>query len=158
MWFGRAFRAWLISVIACVVLLLLWVAGQQVLHGRLGHLMHNMLDVSVAFSAVFAVVAVAVYIPVFGVLSALLRERFGRIAAAIVGACLAPTSYLAIVWRSHEAEDPQTLSAWLADWTRHLPEVAAGILPFAIAGIVFGLLWSNGRQGHTATRRIERTV
>jgi hypothetical protein len=143
MWLRRAVRSWFVSAFGCVALLGLSVAVGQLAVGRPAHLLHNMLNVSVAFGALFALAAAAVYVPVFTVLDAVLRRQLSRSVASAVGAGLAPAAYLGIAWRFREAEDPQTVTAWLAYWASHPPEFAIGILPFAAAGALFGVLWAG---------------
>jgi|SRR5690242_9803059 hypothetical protein len=46
----------------------------------------------------------------------------------------------------HDSDDPQTLGAWIRFWTAHVPPVLVAILPFAVAGAVFGLLWPGTRR------------
>jgi hypothetical protein len=158
MWFRRAFRTWFLSALACMGLLAVWVAAAQLAVGRTAHLMHNMLDVSLAFGALFAAAAAAVYVPVFSLLESVLRRRLSRSVASAVGAGLAPVAYLGVAWRFREAEDPHTVTAWLTYCAARLPELAIGILPFAAAGALFGLLWSRRDDVRTIERRAERAV
>ncbi len=154
----RAARVWLTSVVACVCLLAAWVAASQSLVGRPSHAVHNMLDVSIAFGAVFAVTAAVLHVPVFIALSVLFADPLRRTAAILVGAALAPAAHLAAAWRFRESEDPQTIAALVWYWARYIPELVIGSLPFALAGVVFGLLWSGGLHGHGKAHRIERAV
>ena len=112
MWLVKAARVWLMSVVACVCLLAAWVAASQLLVGRPSHAVHNMVDVSIAFGAVFAVTAAVLHVPVFIALSALLADPLRRTVAILVGVGLAPAAYLAVAWRFRESEDPQTIAAW----------------------------------------------
>jgi hypothetical protein len=146
MTFAAAIRAWLGSVVACVVLLMAWVAVMQLLSGRMTHLVHNAVDVSIGFGGIFALTAAVVYVPTFVAVRAFLGRWPSRTTAALLGAALAPVAYLAIAWRFRESEGPQTLTALLQYWVLHLPEFAFGSLPFALAGAVFGILWSGGRH------------
>ncbi len=62
------------------------------------------------------------------------------------------TAHLAIAAWGHESDDPQTLGAWIRFWAahaRHAPAVLVAMLPFAVAGAVFGLLWSGTRRERT---------
>lgn len=158
MWFQRAFQSWCFSALACLGLLAVWVVAAQLAVGRAAHLLPNMLDVSLAFGAIFAVVAAAVHVPVFTLLEAVLPRRLSRPVASSIGAGLAPVAHLGIAWRFREAEDPQTVTAWLIYWAAHLPELAIGILPFAAAGALFGLLWAGAHDERTTRRRPERAV
>jgi len=140
----KAARIWLASVVACVGVLAAWIAAAQLLAGRMSHVFHNMVDVSLAFGAVFAVVAAVVHVPVFIVLSALLADPLRRAVAILVGVGLAPAVFLAVGWRFREFE------------AANLPELVSGSLPFAVAGAVFGMLWSRGPG--RVSRRVERAV
>jgi len=153
----KAARVWLTSVVACVCLFAAWVAVMQLLAGRPSHALHNMLDVSIAFGAVFAVTAAVLHVPVFMALSVLLADPLRRTAAILVGAALAPAAYLAVAWRFRESEGPQTIAALLRYWAGHVPELVIGSLPFALAGLVFGLLWSGAAHGRVGSR-VERAV
>ncbi len=148
----RAARAWLTSVVACVCLLAAWVAASQLLVGRPSHVVHNMLDVSIAFGAVFAVTAAVLHVPVFLALSGLLVHPLRRTMAVLVGVGLAPAAYLAVAWRFRDAEDPHTVAAWAWYWAGHIPELVIGSLPFAVAGAVFGVLWSGAAHGRVGSR------
>jgi hypothetical protein len=95
MWFANAARVWLTSVVACVGLLATWVAAVQFVSGRMSHVVHNAVDVSLGFGAVFAVTAAVVYVPVFGALSLVLVQPLRRAVAVPVGVGLAPIAHLA---------------------------------------------------------------
>jgi hypothetical protein len=138
-----AFRAWLGSAAACVAVLAAWVAAGQLLTGRMTHLVHNVVDISIAFGGIFALTAAVLYVPVFAAVGAALPHHMTRRVGILMGIALAPAAYLAIAWRFRESEGPQTITAVVLYWVRHLPEFAFGILPFAIAGAVFGILWSR---------------
>lgn len=137
---ARAFKSWLGSTVTCVTALAVWVASMQVMSGRTEHLMHNMIDMSLAFGAVFAIVSAVLYVPAFIVFGGLIRGR--RLAAIALGAVLAPAAYLAIAMTFRESEDPATTGSWLSYWAGHLEEIAIGLLPFVTSGAVFGLLWT----------------
>lgn len=139
---AKAFRSWLGSVLTCVAALAVWIAAAHIISGRTQYLLHNMIDVSIAFGSVFAIVAAVLYVPAFGLLTAILKRPLGRMTAVAVGALLAPAAYLAVAMTFRESEDPQTISAWLAYAARNLPGLAIGVLPFVTGGAVFGLLWS----------------
>jgi hypothetical protein len=153
----RAARVWLASVVVCGCVLAAWVATAQLLTGQMSHAVHNMVDVSFAFGAVFALTAAVVHVPVFIALSGLLVHPLRRAMAVFVGVGLAPAAYLAVAWRFRESEDPHTLATWAGYWAGHLPELVIGSLPFAVAGAVFGLLWSGAAHGRVG-RRVERAV
>jgi hypothetical protein len=82
--------------------------------------------------------ATFVYIPTFILLDAFVRRPLNRRRALLVGGILALVPRLLIAWRFEEAE---SAAAWLLYWVRHLANFPFAVLPFAIAGAVFGLLW-----------------
>jgi hypothetical protein len=153
----RAARVWLASVVVCGGVLAAWVATAQLLTGRMSHAVHNMVDVSFAFGAVFALTAAVVHVPVFIALSGLLVHPLRRAVAVLVGVGLAPAAYLAVAWRFRDAEDPHTVAPWAWYWAGHIPDLVIGSLPFAAAGAVFGLLWSGAAHGRVSSR-VERAV
>jgi hypothetical protein len=138
-----AFRAWLGSAVACVALLAAWVTAAQLLTGRMTHLAHNVVDVSIGFGGIFALTAAVLYVPVFAAVGAALHHHMTRAMGILIGIALAPAAYLAIAWRFRDSDSPQTITALVLYWVAHLPEFALGILPFAIAGALFGILWSR---------------
>ena len=138
-----AFRAWLGSAVACIALLAAWVTAGQLLTGRMTQLAHNVVDVSIAFGGIFALTAAVLYVPVFAAVGAALRHHMTRTMGILMGIALAPAVYLAIAWRFRDSDGPQTISALVLYWIAHLPEFAFGMLPFAIAGALFGILWSR---------------
>lgn len=137
----KAIRAWVGSVAASAGMWALWVAGMHLLTGRTDHLVHNAADVSLAFGGTFALTAALVYIPAFSLIESLRRNALNRYATVAVGVALSPSAYVALAWRFREAPDPQTLGGWVVYWAGHIPGVVLGVLPFAIAGAVFGWLW-----------------
>jgi hypothetical protein len=153
-WFRRALTSWFASSLAVVVSLAVWVAAMEVSAARLEHLAHNIVDVSLAFGAMFAVTAAVLYVPVFSLLGAGLGPRLRRPLAAAIGLALAPAAYLAVAMQFREGEDPQTIAAWLTYWAANLPEVGIGILPFAVGGALFGLMWTGWRHA-PVVRRVE---
>jgi hypothetical protein len=113
----------------------------QLLSGRLEHLWKNALGLSLAFGSVFAFVAGLLYVPAFVVLSAVTGRLLTGVVAAVIGAALSPVVYLAVAWQFREAEDPQSVQAWILYWKSHLSEVIIGMLPFVGAGALFGWFW-----------------
>ena len=138
---ARAVRSWIGSVLTCIGALALWVMAAQTLSGRPEHLLHNMIDVSIAFGAVFAVVAAVLHVPVFAALGRLVQGPGRRFVAFAVGMGLTPAAYIAVAMTLRESEDPGTVTGWLSYWAGHPGELAIGLLPFMLAGAVFGLLW-----------------
>jgi hypothetical protein len=86
----------------------------------------------------FGIAAAFVYIPTFILLDAFLRRPLKRPRAVLIGSMLALLPRLLIAWRFEESE---SATAWLFYWARHLPQFPFAVLPFAIAGAVFGWLW-----------------
>jgi hypothetical protein len=142
---AKLFRAWLLSTLVCAGLLALWVVLQAVLYGRTAHLWLNVINVAVPFAALFAV-TLTIYMAVFGLIERWKASPVSRNAAVVLGAVLAPLSYAAIAAWFHESDDPQTLGGWIRFWAAHLPAVLVAMLPFAVAGAVFGLLWPGTRR------------
>jgi hypothetical protein len=149
MWLTRPLRAWTLSVGTCIVLIAASVALTQTISGRRDHLLHNTLDVSIGVGLVFALIAALLYLPIFGVVAAGFRQQVTRMRAVGLGAALAPIAYLAVLWRFRESEDPQTLAAWVGYWARH-PEITVGVLPFVVAGAIFGWIFSSTTTAHRA--------
>jgi hypothetical protein len=154
--FARIARAWLTSVLACFVALAGWVVAMQVLSGRMDHLWHNMLDMSTAFAAVFAITALVVYVPVFGLL-ARFRRSISRADAIVVGAALGLVPYLAVALAFRDSDGPRTLGGLVAERLFDLPVLAIGVLPFAAAGSLFGAC-AAGRSRAAISRRVERAI
>jgi hypothetical protein len=101
-----------VSTLACAGLLALWVVFQAVLYGRTAHLWLNVINVAVPFAALFAV-TLTIYMAVFGLIERWTASPVSRNAALVLGAVLAPLSYLATAAWFHESDDPQTLGAWI---------------------------------------------
>ena len=149
----RAVRAWALSVLACLATLVLWVFAMSVLSGRTDHMRHNMLDLSVAFGGVFAVIAAIVYVPVFTLVTAIRQQPLANRTAMALGAALAPTVFLAIAWTFRESEDPQTLRSWLAYWGSRIPMVVLGSAPYSWRRCLFRMAVDTRRSGDQPIRR-----
>jgi hypothetical protein len=154
---GRAVRAWFLSVLACVALLFLWGLAQHALLGRWDSAGRTALDVSLAFGSVFAVVAATLHLPIFLILTIFAPQRVTRTVAMTVGAGLAPVVYLAIAMAFNESDGPRNLFEWLRYWGRNPGNLLGGVLPFALAGALFGLAWV-WRGMARPDRRVERAV
>jgi hypothetical protein len=135
-----AFRAWIVSVVVSGCAIAIWMFVTQATFGHFDHLLHNVIDVTLGFGGVFAVVAAVVHVPVFVALSRFMRERLTAWRAVLIGTLLAPVTSAAITFTYRGSEDPETLFAMLRQWLRFAPEVALGMIPFALGGAVFGLV------------------
>ena len=134
------------STLACGALLAVWIAAAQLMTGRTSGLLHNMLDASIPFAAVFAAAGLVLYTPVFLLTGVLVRRAFTPALATLLGAVLAPAAYLAVAWTFRESQDPQTPGAFIRYWSTHLVDLALGALPFIVAGGLFGHCWSRQRE------------
>lgn len=137
----RAARAWVISVLACALLLAALIIVQGAWWGRLAQAPANAVDIALAFGAVFAAVAATLHLPVFLILSITAASRLTRGVAALIGAALAPVVYLGVAMAFRESEGPQTALAWTRYWAQNPAAFLGGVVPFAIAGAIFGLAW-----------------
>lgn len=153
---GQALRAWGLSVLTCVLLLVVWTVSQAALFGRWDSAWRNAMDVALGFGSVFAVVAATLHVPMFLALTILAPERLTRLVAALVGGALAPVVYLALAMAFND-EGPRTALEWVQYWLRNPWGFLAGIAPFALAGAVFGFawVWRGNRVSH---RRVEGAV
>lgn len=136
-------RAWSASVFTCACFLAAFTLIMHAIAGRWQQALHNVADMTVAFTAVFAVVAAVLYVPTFILLGCVLRERLTRPVAVIGGAMLASFVLLAVAMVFREGDAPQTAWQWAMYWAQNLPGVAIGLIPYAAAGAAFGL--SAGR-------------
>ena len=162
---GKALRAWAGSVVTCAVLLLaVWGMAMQQLRGtqNISSMPTERLEQAaaaffMASGAAFGIAATIVYIPTFILLDALLRRRLNRTRAMLIGGILALVPRVLIAWRIDEAE---SATAWLLYWARHWPQFPLAVLPFAIAGAVFGWLWSEKGKypNDVVARRLRRAV
>jgi hypothetical protein len=135
-----AFRAWIVSVLVSGCAIAIWMFATQATFGHFDHLLHNVIDVTLGFGGIFAIVAAVVHVPVFVALSRLQREWLTEWRAVLIGTLLAPVTSMAITFTYRGSEDPGTLFAMLRQWLRYAPEVALGMLPFAVGGAVFGFV------------------
>ena len=94
----------------------------------------------------FAIGATFVYIPTFILLNRSLRRPLTRTRAVLIGGALGLVPRILIAWRFEESG---LGTALVIDCVRRLPHFALSVLPFAIAGAVFGLLW-YGKRGTTS--------
>jgi hypothetical protein len=138
---GRAVRAWGLSVLGCVALLFLWGLARHALLGRWDSAWRTALDVSLAFGSVFAVVAATLHLPMFLILTIFAPQRITRTVAVTVGTALAPVVYLAIAMAFNESDGPRDVFEWMRYWGRHPGGLLAGVVPFALAGAVYGFAW-----------------
>jgi hypothetical protein len=138
---GRAVRAWGLSVLGCIALLFVWALAQHALVGRWHSAGRNALDVSLAFGSVFAVVAATLHLPIFLILTIFARQQMTRTVAVTVGAALAPIVYLAVAMVFNDSDGPRNVFEWLRYWGRNPGGLLAGVVPFALAGAVYGFAW-----------------
>lgn len=141
----RVVRAWLISVVACALLLVAWVVIDAGLSGRGEHAWRNAIDRAGAFAAIFGAVAATLHVPIFLILNVLAAERLTRAVAVLVGAALAPAVTLALATAFGGSTGPQTPLEWSRYWLDNPAAFLASVVPFAIAGGVFGLAWVGRR-------------
>jgi cytochrome bd-type quinol oxidase subunit 2 len=138
--YTKAARAWLGSVVTFAALLGAWFVAVQAFGTVNDDVLRVAARAAIGFAAIFAIAAVLVYIPTFSALEALSHRRLSRTRAIVLGVALALVPRLVVAWRFQESASP---AAWLLYWARHLARFPIGILPFAIPGAVFGLLWSS---------------
>jgi membrane protease YdiL (CAAX protease family) len=112
--------------------------------GRWEHAAHNIPDVTVAFTSVFAGVALA-FIPLFLILERVFRPS-GVKTAVVAGVLLGAVGYLSIGVAFGESEDPQTVWGWVRYWAAHPRGFASSAAPFMAAGGIFGFAWMKGRR------------
>ena len=141
---GRILRVWVVAVLACLGMMAVWGLIMTARTGRWQHAAHNIPDLTVAFTSVFAVVALA-FIPLF-----LILERVPRLSGAktavIAGVLLGAVAYLAIGMVFGESEDPQTVWGWVRYWAGRPRGFALSSAPFMAAGAIFGFVWMKGRR------------
>ncbi len=139
MLFVRVVRAWLGSVATCAVfLLVVWVVSVGDLRGPQNDLEQVTSFAFIGIGLAFAITAAGIYIPTFILFDTLLGTPLNRARAVLVGGILALVPRLLFAWR---VEESQSATAWLLYWARHLPQFPVTMLPFAIGGVAFGLLW-----------------
>jgi hypothetical protein len=142
----RVFAAWLLATASCVALLAAWAASMQALTGRHEHLVHNTVDLALGFGLVFAVLAALWYVPVFWILTFVMRRVPGYTVSALTGAVFAPLALLSVAIRFQESEGPNTVAQWISYWMTHPLPFITGALPFAGAGALFGYFWSRSMR------------
>ena len=154
----KAARAWGLSVLAFMALLALWSVASHLATGRLSYLLHNTVDLALGFGAVFAVALALVHVPIFALTDAFRSRRLTRRAAAWLGAALAPCGYLMIAWRFGEFDGRHSIAQWLLYSAAQLPAVMLALLPYVLAGALFGVLWHTALplrstiDGHSTQR------
>jgi hypothetical protein len=131
-------RAWAASVLTCACFLAAFTLIMHAIAGRWQHALHNVTDITVAFTAVFAFVAAVLYVPTFVLLASVLRDRLTGPLSVIAGAMLAPFVLLAVAMAFRESESPRTAWQWATYWVQNLPGVVIGLIPYAAAGAAFG--------------------
>jgi MFS family permease len=127
----------------CSGIVAVWGLIMTALTGRWEHAAHNIPDVTVAFTAVFAVVALA-SIPVFLTLERVLHSS-GVKTAVIVGVLVGAAGYLARAMVFAESEDPHTIWGWIGYWATR-PLGFAVSAPFMAAGAILGFLSMKRRR------------
>jgi hypothetical protein len=140
----RILRAWVVAVLICLGMMVMWGLIMTALTGRWEHAAHNIPDVTVAFTSVFAVVALA-SIPLFLIFERVLRP-LGVKTAVVAGVLVGAVGYLAIRRVFAESEDPQTIWGWVRYWAAHPLGFAASAAPFMAAGAIFGFAWMKGHR------------
>ncbi|HET9383623.1 MAG TPA: hypothetical protein VFO67_00650 [Gemmatimonadales bacterium] len=134
---------WIVSVIVCLTSM----AGSSLIAtawtGRWEHAVHNISDVTTAFTAVFAALAF-VFIPLFMVLERVVGSS-SVTTGVVVGVLLGAVGCLATAVVFAESEDPQTAWGWIQYWAARPLGFALGAAPFMVAGAVFGFVWIKRR-------------
>jgi hypothetical protein len=138
----RVGRAWLVSVATCVAVLAIWSVAMQAMTGRWGHLWNNMLNVTVAFGGLFAIVAAVLYVPAFFALGRIVRPPLTPGHGAAIGVLLAPVMLmvLGVTFRDSAESVGGAIVGLLQFWSRQPAEFVLGLIPYAIAGAVFGFI------------------
>jgi hypothetical protein len=133
------------SVAACAVVSALFVVTVHAGGGRGDQLFHDIVDVSGAWTLVFAAVCATVMVPVFLMMRSAGFAMDRRWVHMTLGACLACTSLFAFAMVFREHEDPKTVTEsidWLINRPQMLWGVAIGTLPYLVSGLVFGYSWA----------------
>jgi hypothetical protein len=146
-WLRRAVRTWAASTASCLGFLAVWTMSLKFVFGPDGS--DTLMDVLPTCGGLFAVIAAIVYVPVFVVLSATLRQAFSRTIAVLVGAGLSPIAYAGEAWFFADRENAETIWVAMLRWALNMnkSDFLLFTWPFALAGVVFGLVWSaQGRS------------
>jgi hypothetical protein len=145
-----AWRAWWQSVVACALFAASFAAFAQATTGRWSHLVHNVVDLTAAWTLAFAAVAATIVVPAFLILTRAGVGLFRPPRAMMLGAALGATAVVAFSMAFREGDDPKTI----VDLIRQLiarPQIAwwlaVASLPFAVAGAVLGYSWSVQASG-----------
>lgn len=93
-----------------------------------------------AFTAIFAAIAAALYVPAFALLEAMLRGRRATAVHIVLGIVLAPATWLLLAWRIGEFD-----SGPIPAWGPALGAALRGSAFFCLSGAVFGSAWARGR-------------
>jgi hypothetical protein len=127
-------RAVSISVLVTAALVAAWIVIAQALSGRWS--LHTSIDVGALFIVPLVVAVLVFCLPGFVLLTRLGNAWQNRTAAVLAGAVFSsvPAIIMLGLFMSGDSDSPQTI----AESTEYLPLV----LPFAIPGAVFGLVWS----------------
>jgi drug/metabolite transporter (DMT)-like permease len=115
------------------------------LTGQWEHASHNIPDMALSFTMVFAVVALAAFVPAFLILDRLPRRVGGSTTAFVVGTLLGVATCLAVAMTFRESEDPQDILGFIRPWTAHPDRFLLGAAPFMVAGASFGFFWTRAR-------------
>jgi hypothetical protein len=137
----RILRAWAIAVCGCLAMVGVWTFIMQARAGRREHAWHNVPDVAIAFTAVFAVATLVMFVPVFLALDRLSQRANRRVLLVGLGAFLGAVAYIPLGVVFAEAEDPQAAWGQIGYWAAHPAAFALSSASFVIAGALFGLVW-----------------
>ena len=127
-------RALSISVLVTAALVAAWIVVAQALSGRWS--LYTSIDVGALFVVPLVVSVFVFCLPGFVLLTRLGNAWQSRTVAVLAGAVLSslPAIIMLGLFMSGDSDSPQTI----AESAEYLPLV----LPFAIPGAVFGLVWS----------------
>ena len=134
-------RAWAIAVCGCLATVGAWALIMQARAGRWEHAWHNIADMAVAFTIIFAVAALVMFVPVFLALDRLPRRAHIRALLVGLGALLGAVAYIPLAVAFAEAEDPRAVWGQIGYWAAHPAAFAVSSASFVVAGALFGLVW-----------------
>lgn len=143
----KMIRSWFYSVLSSAAVTAAIVAMLQARTERWERGLHNVADVTVGVTVVFALLAAFILAPACLLLGRMLRGEAPRHAMAVVCVALAPFTFIVCRVVVAETGDPHTAWTWLYYWMQHSSELVLGASPFVLPGAVFGLLWPQQPDG-----------
>src|ERR687895_336175 len=92
----KVLRSCGLAVLACLAMIAVWGVVMTARSGEWEHALHNIPDLTMAFTSVFATTAVVVFIPTFLVLERLPRVAGNRRVHVLAGALLGMCAYVGV--------------------------------------------------------------